>query len=394
MDNMSGDNSGNSKDINTVPTGLNIEDNKRKYSERNSPSATMDSQAPKAARSDETGNIDPFAPDAYIQAGCDPKEVKVAEILEARLSKLMTDGIESSVKSVLDDKTVEIENRIEQRVLSNVSKRLERGETRTTFAMAHIAKMKREVDYVKKVNTSQLDRLIAVELDIRSNNVFFKGVPQEKTERTQASTLKVIKDIITSIPNEQKRIAGVYKYDFGKIEIERCYRKGKFFRDAKYPRPIFVKFLRFDDKVAVIDRNNRQYLPDGCFITNDYPPEIQRANRALGPILTVAKDTIYGTTRIKLIQGKIVVDNVLKIDLKNLHDIPKEIDYMKLYFIESDESYAFFGVLHIFSNFHWGPFEVKGVTFFMSEQYITTELARFAKDDEAYTELMNLRIPT
>ncbi len=58
---------------------------------------------------------------------------------------------------------------------------------------------------------------------------------------------------------------------------------------------------------------------------------------------------------------------------------------MKLYFIESDESYAFFGVLHIFSNFHWGPFEVKGVTFFMSEQYITTELARFAKDDEAYT---------
>ncbi len=241
MDNMS-DSSGNSKDLNTVPTGFNIEDNKRKYSERNSPSASMDSQAPKAARSDYTGNIDPFAPDAYIQAGCDPKEVKVAEILEARLSKLMTDGIESSVKSVLDDKTVEIENRIEQRVLSNVSKRLDRGDNRTTFAMAHIAKMKREVDYVKKVNTSQLDRLIAVELDIRSNNVFFKGVPQEKTERTQASTLKVIKDIITSIPNEQRRIAGVYKYDFDKIEIERCYRKGKFFRDASFPGRFLSSF--------------------------------------------------------------------------------------------------------------------------------------------------------
>ncbi len=142
-----------------------------------------------------------------------------------------------------------------------------------------------------------------------------------------------------------------------------------------------------------MNHNNRQYLPSGVFLRNDYPPEIKSSNRALGPILQAARMTVYGTTRIKLFQGAIIIDNIKRITLQNILEIPKEIDYMSQFFIESDIMYAWFGILHLFSNFHWAPFEIKGKVFYMPEQYMTIELAKFAKDEDAVTELENLRDP-
>ncbi len=115
-------------------------------------------------------------------------------------------------------------------------------------------------------------------------------------------------------------------------------------REAKFPRNIFVRVINFNDKSALMDGNNRQFLPEGVFIRNDYPPEVKSANRSLGPILQAAKGTIYGVTRIKLIQGVIIIDGVKKITLQNILEIPKEIDYMSQFFVENHIMYAWFGI--------------------------------------------------
>ncbi len=140
----------------------------------------------------------------------------------------------------------------------------------------------------------------------------------------------------------------------------------------------------------VITENSCQ---KGVFIRNDYPPEIRSANRSLGPVLQAAQGTVYGVTRIKLIQGVIIIDGVKRITLQNILEVPKEIDYMSQFYIETQLMYAWFGILHLFSNFHWCPFEIKGKIYYMTEQFIVIELAKFAKDEDAVTELENMRDP-
>ncbi len=370
--------------------------NKRKLIQRSPQSANMDENenASKAARSEDTGHtVDPHHPDAYSLSGLDEQHVKLAEMLEKRLGKVIKDTVDTQLRQVMDDKCVAMENSIERRVISNVDKRLARVERHSAIALSHASKMQKEMKYVKSVNTKQLDRLIKCEMEINKNHIIFKGVPENKLERSNDYTLKIVKKIIGDIPSEQKRLTGVYKYNFAGIVIERCHRMGRFNRESKFPRDIFVKVINFMDKQALMDGYNKRYLPTGVFLRNDYPPEIRSANRALGPILEAAKGTVYGTTRIKLIQGVIVIDNVQRITLKNVLEIPKPIEYMKQFFVETDALYAWFGILHIFSNFHWCPFEVKKETFFMPEQFITVELAVFANDDDAKTELMNMQDP-
>ncbi len=369
---------------------------KRKLTQRSPQSAnTMEEEnASKAPRSDDSGNqIDPHHPDAYALSGLDDQHVKLAEMLEKRLGKVIKDTVDSKLRQVIDDKCVAMENSIERRVISNVDKRLARVERHSAIALSHASKMQKEMKYIKQVNTKQLDRIIKCELEINKNHIIFKGVPENKLERSNAYTLKIVKKIIGDIPSEQKRITGIYKYNFAGIVIERCHRMGRFNRESKFPRDIFVKVINFMDKQALMDWNNKQYLPKGVFLRNDYPPEVQSANRALGLILEAAKGTVYGTTRIKLFQGVIIIDNVQRITLKNVLEVPKPIDYMSQFFVETDALYAWFGILHIFSNFHWCPFEIKKETFFMPEQFITVELAVFADDDDAKTELMNMQDP-
>ncbi len=391
-------------DLNSpVPKDINNTDDlsgKRKQDQR-SPQIMSTEREPKASKPDNEGNnidieteFDPHQPNAYAAAGLSDSQVKMADILEARLAKLINGSVEAGVKKALDENCIQMENAIESRVTSKFSRSIQRAEHNSTIAVAHVAKVSKQVDYVKKVCTKQLDRIIDLELKANKNNMIFFGVPEDKSERSNDKTLLKIKEIINAIPNDQDRLTDHnYHYDFDKIVIERCYRMGRYNREAKFPRNIFVRVINFNDKSAVMDGYNRRYLPEGVFIRNDYPPEIRSANRSLGPVLQAVQGTVYGVTRIKLIQGVIVIDGVKRITLQNILDIPKEIDYMAQFFIETQILYAWFGILHLFSNFHWCPFEIKGKIYYMTEQFIVIELAKFAKDEDAVTELENMRDP-
>ncbi len=371
------------------------DNSKRKNHQRSPQSQThqmeLDSKAP---RTDMAGNtFDSHAPDAYVKAGLDPQNVLLAELLETRLSKTLTDSVNSQLKSVFDQRSVQMENRIEERVLSNVNKRLAGAERAATIAVAHVAKVNKEVAYVKRVNLKMLDRIIKDELELNKNNVIIYGLPESKDERSNDATLKKVYNMIHAIPCEQKRIVvgGVYKFNFKSIVIERCYRMGRFNRDQQYPRPVFIKIINFNHKRELMAYDNKKFLPKGVSLRNDYPDEIKSANRSLGPILEAASGTVYGTTRIRLFQGTIIIDNVKRYTLRNVIDLPKEIDYMSACFRETLESYAWFGILHGFSNFHWAPFTINKVTYYMTEQYISVQLAKEAKDEDAVVDLLNLQ---
>ncbi len=267
--------------------------NKRKNDQRSPQSQThqmeLDSKAP---RTDMAGNtFDLHAPDAYAKAGLNPQNVLLAELLESRLSKTLTDSVNSQLKSVFDEKSIHMENRIEQRVMSNVNKRLASAERAATIAVAHVAKVNKEVAHIKRVNVKQLDRIIKNELEINKNNVIIYGLPESKDERSNDATLKKVYKMIHAIPCEQKRIVvgGVYKFNFKSIVIERCYRMGRFNREQQFPRPIFTKIINFNHKRELMASENKQFLPKGVSLRNDYPDEIKSANRSLGPILPGGK---------------------------------------------------------------------------------------------------------
>ncbi len=59
--------------------------------------------------------------------------------------------------------------------------------------------------------------------------------------------------------------------------------------------------------------------------TNGLLPDCDRkyvSVRTMPPGLVAAKDTVYGTTRIRLFQGTIIIDNVKRYTLKNVVDLP------------------------------------------------------------------------
>ena len=72
-----------------------------------------------------------------------------------------------------------------------------------------------------------------------------------------------------------------------KIEIERAHRLGRN-RNGTKPRPIVVKFLRFQEK-EMIKRNAYKFKDIGVGISDQFPKEIQEERKKLYPVFKDAR---------------------------------------------------------------------------------------------------------
>ena len=135
---------------------------------------------------------------------------------------------------------------------------------------------------------------------------------------------------------------------------------------------------------------NKSYLSEGVFVNKEYSPEIERKRRVLLPILRAAKSIEGYKKQIRLENNKIVIKGK-DYDIKNIHELPKDLNAFKVTSKENDTTVGFFGELNPLSNFFPASFQTKGQHYISSEQFIQASKAQYFGDIDIYNQIMGCK---
>ena len=89
-----------------------------------------------------------------------------------------------------------------------------------------------------------------------------------------------------------------------KMTIRSCRRLGRYNRNRS--RPISCEFVHPEDVTYIIE--NKNYLNEGIFVDNEYPPEVERKRRLLLPILRAARKLPQYRKNCRLEMDELVVN--------------------------------------------------------------------------------------
>ena len=121
------------------------------------------------------------------------------------------------------------------------------------------------------------DKMEYAEGQSRRSNLIFDGIGEEPGE-TWAQTEEKVKDVL------------VDKLELHRtIDIERAHRTGKPAANNTRPRPIVVKFLRFKERSAVLQRA-KNLKGTNIYINEDYTDAVRMRRKELLPKLKEARE--------------------------------------------------------------------------------------------------------
>ena len=108
------------------------------------------------------------------------------------------------------------------------------------------------------------------------------------------------------------------------------------------------------------------------------------------PILCAAKSIEGYKKQIRLENDKTVIKGK-DYDMKNIHDLPKDLNVFKVTSKEDDCTVGYFGELNPLSNFFPAPFVTDGQKFISSEQYIQASKAQYFSDIDMYNQILGCK---
>ena len=168
-----------------------------------------------------------------------------------------------------------------------------------------------------------------------------------------------------------------------KILIKKTSRIGKY--NPYKGRPISVTFVYNEDCEHLLA--NKKYLPKGVFADKQYCAEIENTRRILRPVIRKARRGKY-KGRCRMERDQIVIDGK-RYGLRNLHQLPSDLTTFKCTSAESEDCIGFFGELNGLSNFHPCKFEINGIKYSSSEQWIQHCKAKYFKDTITMAQILS-----
>ena len=241
-------------------------------------------------------------------------------------------------------------------------------------------RLNRRLFNLEHTNKKLTSKITAIENKSLENNLIIKGITDEKWEKEASAVSKVYQEISATIEaeNEEERMTAIKQ-----MGLRRCRRIGKY-EDGKC-RPLSVEFALKQDTEYVFE--NKSNLREGVYIDREYPMEIEYQRKVLRPILQAARKILSMKKKCKL-EGATLHIKGKHYTLKTLHKLPKELDAFKISSKTDDYAVGFFGQLNPFSNFHDAPFELDGIRFHSSEQWIQYQKSIFAKDIDSCNKIL------
>ena len=246
-------------------------------------------------------------------------------------------------------------------------------------------KLHERINVMENENVTLKHRLNKIENQLLMNNVLFHGVTEEAWENEPKRIEILIKLLAGTInrhsPHEQLNIAR-------SIPIVSARHLGKY--NSRRTRPISVRFERNIDVKHLFE--NREYLPEGVFVSREFNEETEQSQRVLRPILNYAKKQRHYKGKCKL-EDDILIINGAWYSVKDVHKLPTDISGLKVTSKISNQAMCFFGELNPLSNFHRCTFIKNGHTYHSSEQFIQHTKALHFADTEVANEILKCKTP-
>ena len=226
------------------------------------------------------------------------------------------------------------------------------------------------------------EKTLRIESYSRRNNLKFEGLPENP------------KEIISQVMRQLLFSMGV---DVS-LQIVGCHRFGPRSTKPNEPRPVVVKFLRYEDRVQVWD-SRRKLKGTSVRVFEDFPGEIDKRRKILWPYLTAAYEgdpkNPKGKISAYLMVDKLIINNQTYTS-NMVESIPEYIKHrvenptnMK----QTDDVTVFFGYGSPLSNFHSAKFTIDDITFCNAEQYISYQKALLFEEPGIADEILSMKDP-
>ena len=165
-------------------------------------------------------------------------------------------------------------------------------------------RMESEIELLKQ-KTAQLEKQVNEQNSYsRRENLLIKGIP-EVTDKNE-DCCKVAQDVFQRL-------------ELGPFQLHRFHRLGKYNKQAKQPRPIIVRFVCYQDKLAVLKKRT-SLKGTNIFIEDDLLPEVAARRAALYPVVKHIR-TNNPDAKISLIQDKLSYEGKTY-TVENVNELP------------------------------------------------------------------------
>ena len=240
--------------------------------------------------------------------------------------------------------------------------------------------MQERCNRMEKENMELKNKLTRLEDKSLENNLIITGIEESDWEQVEETTSKVRRVIMDALPQSRKND----RYEASrKILIHKVKRKGRY--NNQRSRPISVCFVCQQDAETIFKNKNK--LKKGIYIDREYSVETERERKLLRVIMRAAKNHKDYEGKYKL-EGNTLRLNGKRFTLRNLHELPPELNGFEVSSKKDENVFAFFGELNPLSNFHKSPFELDGVQYHSSEQYIQQQKAIYHGEPAIAKEIL------
>ena len=260
-------------------------------------------------------------------------------------------------------------------------------QTQIDHLQAENTNLKRQLKKLESTTHVLQEKMTRIENEALENNLVFFGVVENLSSREmieeRVEKLHCCIADTLDIEDPSKRIEEARKFNITKARRLRNYSGDRC-------RPITVQFKYKEDADAIF--YSKKHLPKGVFVDRQYSNETERRRRRLRPILQAARrlSKYQGECRM---EADVLVIKGIRYTMKNIDQLPEDLNTFKVSSVTSDEACVFFGELNPFSNFYPVGFYESGDYFSSSEQYIQYKKATYFKDFQAAAEIMTTDDP-
>ena len=323
--------------------------------------SAMDSADDISTSEEEEGNPKPTV--------LSPELVLLKNILRLELSA----DLDQSIETKLGPLQLSIDNLVKSGTTSAPFSNLRRIENDNKQLKTHCENILKENEELKM-------KLRNMERSMKENNLVFSGLTEGPWETTSITYDKIYQAISSIMSGNKKERLEKAK----EINIVNAKRIGRYSQERN--RPVCVKFACNLDVARIMD--NKKKLKDGIFVDYDYNQETLKNRKILYPILKAARKHKDYENLCKL-EGDTLTLKGKCYTVNSISELPTDLNGFHVSSKSDNKTYAFFGELNPFSNFHPSPFTVDNTLYKMSEHFIQSEKAKHYGDEHMANKIIS-----
>ena len=294
--------------------------------------------------------------------------------MEERLNNNIKTTIDNSIKEALQTMQASICTAIQSNPV------IQQHSAEITGLKAENLRLSRKVQQLHTEQSKMKKQLNRIETKNLECSLIIRGLPEEFKE-TEQQIIDKIHHILSSIM--QGDDDGMKLANARQIVIRSARRLGRYNRNRR--RPVSIELQHRQDTEYILE--NRFDLERGIFIDKEYPMDIERKRKTLLPILKAAKRLPDYKKGSRLEDDRIILKG-RPYTVNTLSQLPEELNVFTVTSKENDECIGYFGEINPLSNFFPAPFQLDGIKYVSSEQFIQSTKAKYFGDMDTYNQLL------